>query len=275
MNNDIIEEITEGSLIQHGKGNDRVYLMSLKGNPVLTIQKIQQLASLNKYSKLFCKVPKSAAPVFFANGFLLEAFIPKFYSGKEDVFFVSKFLNADRLLNIENKQLIGLNKLLVKQPTKKKIPKGYKARTLNTSDVQQITKIYQDVFTTYPFPIHEPDYIIKTMDENLQYYGVEYKGKLVALSAAEIDLDGKNAEMTDFATHFSHQGNNLSSVLLEAMEKTMKKQGIKTVYTIARLNSIPMNLTFLRFAYEYSGTLIKNTNIGGQIESMNVYYKHL
>ena len=275
--NDTIEIIGEGSVIQHGKENDRIYLMSLKGDASVTIDKIKELAKSNGYSKIFCKIPKSTAPVFFANGYLLEAYIPKFYNKQEDVFFVSKFLNSDRLLNIEKAQLLSLNNLLSNKLERKakKAEKGYKTRRLDKSDVEQITQIYQDVFVTYPFPIHNPGYILKTMEENIQYYGVEKDGKLVALSSAEIDSKGKNAEMTDFATNFSHHGNNLSSLLLEVMEKAMKKQGIKTLYTIARLNSIPMNKTFLRFGYEYSGTLIKNTNIAGKIESMNVYFKHI
>jgi len=275
--NDKIEIIGDGSVIQHGKENDRVYLMSLKGDTNVTLDKIKELANSNGYSKIFCKIPKSTAPIFFAKGYLLEAYIPKFYNKQEDVFFVSKFLNSDRLLNIEKSQLLSLNKLLSNRPKRKtkKDEKGYKARRLDNTDVDQITQIYRDVFVSYPFPIHNPGYILKTMAENIQYYGVEKDGKLVALSSAEIDAKGKNAEMTDFATNFSHHGNNLSSLLLKVMEKAMKKQGIKTLYTIARLNSIPMNKTFLRFGYEYSGTLMKNTNIAGKIESMNVYYKHL
>ena len=275
--NDTIEIIGEGSVIQHGKENDRIYLMSLKGDASVTIDKIKELAKSNGYSKIFCKIPKSTAPVFFANGYLLEAFIPKFYNKQEDVFFVSKFLNSDRLLNIEKAQLLSLNNLLSNKPERKtkKAINGYTARRLDKSDVEQITQIYRDVFVTYPFPIHNPGYILKTMEENIQYYGVEKDGKLVALSSAEKDINGGNAEMTDFATLFSHLGNNLSGLLLYIMENEMEKQGIKTLYTIARLDSIPMNKTFLRFGYEYSGTLIKNTNIAGKIESMNVYYKHI
>jgi len=55
----------------------------------------------------------------------------------------------------------------------------------------------------------------------------------------------------------------------------MSELGIKTVYTIARLNSIPMNVTFLKRGYKYGGTLINNTNISGKIESMNVLYNYL
>jgi hypothetical protein len=59
------------------------------------------------------------------------------------------------------------------------------------------------------------------------------------------------------------------------MEEAMQRQGIKTLFTIARLASIPMNKTFLRFGYQYSGTFINNTQIAGRIESMNLLYKHI
>jgi len=36
-----------------------------------------------------------------------------------------------------------------------------------------------------------------------------------------------------------------------------------------------MNITFARNNYSFAGTLINNTNISGQIESMNVWYKAL
>lgn len=276
----VIEEIGKGSIIQHGKHNDRIYLMKLSRlDTGMILEKLSKLAYENNYSKIFCKIPKNTAPLFFAEGYILEAYIPQFYNKQDDVFFVSKFLNPDRLLNIDKTQLSRLNQLLINTPQEKKnfkkIAPGYQVRRLGKSDVEQITDIYREVFASYPFPIHDPGYIIKTMDENFQYFGAEKEGKLAALASSEIDIEKKNAEMTDFATHLAHHGNNLSCKLLEALEKEMKKQGISTLFTIARLNSIPMNKTFLRFNYHYSGTLINNTNIAGKIESMNVYYKHI
>lgn len=277
---DTIEIIGKGSLIQHGKLNDRVYLMKLDERDIdIIIDQILKLANTNNYSKLFCKVTKSVAPIFFANGFILEAYIPKFYGDSEDVFFVSKFLKQNRIMNVEDNQLSKLKHLLSEDyPTNDKLKNKsieYDVRKLTKSDVEQITQIYTEVFESYPFPIHNSNYILETMSENVQYFGAEKDGELVALASSEIDQPGKNAEMTDFATLDRHGGNNLASLLLKAMEKEMRKIGIKTLYTIARLNSIPMNKTFLRFNYEYSGTLIKNTNISGKIESMNIYYKHI
>jgi hypothetical protein len=47
-----------------------------------------------------------------------------------------------------------------------------------------------------------------------------------------------------------------------------------TGYTSARSLSFGMNITFCRRGYSYAGTLVNNTCISGDIESMNVYYKH-
>lgn len=241
------------------------------------IDHIHNLAKENNYTKLFCKIPAWAAPLFLARGFVQEAYIPRFYNGQDDAFFLSKFLDSDRLLGFETSQLEPLSESLAKTKSNAKDVKlpSFKVALLGSSDVEEITQIYREVFISYPFPIHNPGYILKTMKENIQYYGIRVNGKLAALSSAEIDLNGGNAEMTDFATLPEFRGRKLSIVLLNAMEKKMKKQSIFTLYTIARLNSLAMNLTFLHKGYRYAGTLIKNTNISGSIESMNVLYKNL
>lgn len=277
---DKIEKIGNGTIIQHGELNKRVYLMKLgESDNSEIIEQINTLARKNKYTKIFCKIPQKAAPLFFANGFFMEAQIPKFYKGKESAFFVSKFLSSDRLLEIENDNLNELSKLLKEtQPRNNSISaleNNARLIQLKEYDAEQITKVYESVFASYPFPINDPKYISKTMKNGVQYFGIETRGKLIALASAEVDVSGLNAEMTDFATLPGYRGKNLSVLLLRAMEKEMKVQGIKTLYTIARLKSIGMNKTFIRQNYIYSGTLIKNTNISGSIESMNVYYKQL
>jgi putative beta-lysine N-acetyltransferase len=280
---DRIETIGNGSLIQHGKYNDRVYLMKLAENDCPEILEIIRGLAMNQhYSKIFAKIPSSAAPYFFSDGYIMEAFIPGFYSGRQDAFFVSKYLNSDRLMDIEQSSLEELGAMLQmnlksqgKDKPVRKTEKRFKIRPLNSSHVKQITSIYREVFSSYPFPIHNPGYILKTMKENVSYYGAETKGRIVAVASAEIDEPGKNAEMTDFATLSGFRGNNLATRLLRVMENKMKKSGIQTLYTIARLNSPPMNKIFLNLHYIYAGTLIKNTNIAGEIESMNVLYKQI
>lgn len=279
MKQDKIEKIGNGTLIQHGEHNKRVYLMKLgKQDSVNVINEINQLARSNRYTKIFCKVPQHEAPKFVANGFLTEAQIPRFYKNCEAVFFMSKFLSSDRLLHIETEQLTVLSEML-NQKIDAGIPKektqDLLVKKLDAKQAEEMAALYKQVFKSYPFPIYDPEYIKKTMENDVEYFGVENGGELVALASAEIDRDGLNAEMTDFATLPAFRGKKLSVLLLHEMEQQMHEEGIKTLYTIARLNSVGMNKTFIRMGYTYSGTSIKNTNIAGKIESMNIYYKHL
>lgn len=278
MTADKIITLPHGSVLQHGELNKRVYLMKLnQADFPAVINTIDILAKENGYSKIFAKLPAWAAPVFIANGFICEAIIPQFYNAAEDAFFLSKFLNSDRLLNIETNKLESLSGILAEN--NKTNPLGikhqYVIRRLTESDIDYMVNIFKQVFESYPFPIHNPAYIATTMNEHVQYFGVFNNQQLVAISSAEVDHKSSNAEMTDFATLPEFRGNKLALLLLHAMEQQMKDNGIATAYTIARTNSIPMNKTFLNMGYKYAGTLQKNTNISGQIESMNVLYKHL
>ena len=274
---DVVESIGNGSLIQHGKHNDRVYLMKLDKRDAEDMPaQLSKMARIEGYTKIFCKVPKWAAPLFYANGFILEAAIPQFYKDDEDVFFISKFLSSDRLLHIEKDKLNGLGHLLYHKKDGEVIHESrYTIRPLTVDDIDQIAHIYDEIFETYPFPIHDPEFLIESMENDIYYFGAEKNGQIVAVAAAEVDRKGGNAEMTDFATLKAHQGNRLATLILQTMEAEMSRQGITSLYTIARLNSLPMNKTFLRANYHYAGTLIKNTNIAGSIESMNILYKHI
>jgi putative beta-lysine N-acetyltransferase len=278
---DKIEIIGTNSTIQHGELNKRIYLIKLDERDVGNITSLlNTLAREQSYSKIFCKVPAWAAPVFNADGFIMEAFIPGFYSGTGGVCFMSKFLNSDRLLGIENDTLMEFSRMLrayrpVAEDSGKAFSEKNTVTSLKEEDADEITEVYKRVFKSYPFPIHDPNYIRKTMRDHIRYFGIRERGKLIALSSAEMDTDAENAEMTDFATLQEARGKGAAYHLLGAMEKKMKAQGILTFYTIARLNSLPMNKTFLKHGYAYSGTLINNTNIAGNIESMNVLFKHV
>jgi putative beta-lysine N-acetyltransferase len=135
--------------------------------------------------------------------------------------------------------------------------------------------VYARVFESYPFPIHDPAYLLETMDNDVRYQGVFQDDRLIALASAEIDVRGGNAEMTDFATLPDARGQGLAGLLLCGLESMLAEAGIATAYTIARATSFGMNITFAKNGYEYAGTLVNNTHIAGGLESMNVWYKRL
>lgn len=272
------------SIIQHGLRNSRIYLMHLdkEDMPEITFT-LDNMANKNGYTKIFAKIPYSCSNAFLKNGYIIEATIPLFFQGKEDCILVAKYFDSKRSCT-EN---ADLNKKVLKNAFMKGnlplplveenvlLDNAFLFRKAIPEDALQMTNLYAEVFDSYPFPIFDPEYIKQTMCSNVIYFGIWKERKLVALSSSEIDFEDKNVEMTDFAVHPKFRGYNFSYFLLTQMDKEMQKQEIKTAYTIARSISYGMNATFAKCGYTFSGTLVKNTQIGGKIEDMNVWYKSL
>jgi putative beta-lysine N-acetyltransferase len=155
------------------------------------------------------------------------------------------------------------------------LPSIFTCRRTRPEEAEEMAELYRHVFATYPFPIHDPSYLVETMESHVHYYGIWEEDELVALASAEMDLKGLNAEMTDFATLPESRGKGLANYLLARMEEDILDLGVKTAYTIARAYSHGMNVTFAKNGYEFCGTLTNNTDISGGLESMNVWFKPL
>ncbi len=171
---DKIERYGNGSVIQHGNSNDRVYLIKMKKADFPgIIGYINLLAKENSYTKIFCKVPHWATPAFISDGYITEAHIPEFYDNKADVFFMSKFLNSDRIMKFEHEKLEELTDHLLDVPENKKPVKlkpEFRLKRFLKESAEEICELYKHVFDSYPFPIFDPDFIRKTMEDDVQYY---------------------------------------------------------------------------------------------------------
>ena len=267
------------SIIQHGAENNRIYLMKLSSKDVGSIvPDMEDIAKKNGYGKIFCKVPEWGRELFSKHHYHTEAHIPKFYKGKTRVYFMSKFLNQKRLkmsMDVKSKMrsYLSLAKRKANDDSDLNLPPDFTIRKLKESNVRELAKLYDAVYDSYPFPIDNTAYLKQIMESHVDYFGVFLEKKLIAASSSEKDKDAANSEMTDFATLPEYRGEGLATALLLSMESEMKKQKIKTLFTIARALSPGMNITFARSGYNYTGTLINNTQIAGHIEPMNVWYK--
>jgi len=273
-------ELFHNALIQHGPLSKRIYLMKLKkADPAKLVPAMEDFAKLNGYTKIFAKVPEHLAEIFLGSGYQKEAKVPGFFHGQEAAIFLGHYLDSERQKETSSLELENIIDLAQKkgrddaQPNT--LPNGAIIRRCIPDDAIRMSKIYKEVFSSYPFPIDEPRYLIGTMLKHIIYFGIEINKKFVALSSAEMDTVSKNVEMTDFATLPKFRGNSYASLLLRFMENEMRSRGMQTAYTIARAISPGMNITFGKAGYTYGGRLINNTNIAGQIESMNVWHKNL
>ena len=264
------------SLIQHGADNNRIYLMKLDPADLPgLIDRLDELASEKDYTKIFAKVPGPCASEFVRHGYRREGMIPHFYNGETPAAFLGKFIDPAREITPQRDEI---EKIIILAQSKsgsaaKPLPDGYVLRPAVEADAEELADVYRQVFASYPFPIHDPSYLIETMRSHVYYFVAEKDGEIAAASSGEMDTENRNAEMTDFATLPEHLGNGLAVHLLKFMEPEMKQRGIATLYTIARAISPGMNITFAKCGYSLGGTLIHNTQISGCIESMNLWHK--
>ncbi|MDD3268702.1 MAG: putative beta-lysine N-acetyltransferase [Syntrophomonadaceae bacterium] len=268
------------AVIQHGPLSNRIYLMHLgEANPEEIIVFLNKMASQQGYTKIIAKIRKKHSAAFIRQGYRIEAAIPLFYQLHDEAVFLGKYLSPERSKLQQSAQIVAILQLAhsyaSQQAALLSLPEGAHIRECVPGDVEEMSALYRSVFTTYPFPIHDSDYIGETMRINTRYFGVELSGRLIAIASAEMSPAYQNVEMTDFATDPAWRGHRLALCLLKQMEQEMILSNIRTAYTIARALSPSMNISFSQRGYHYGGTLPNNTNIAGQIESMNIWYKHL
>ncbi len=277
---DVIETLRRSTL-QHGKLNDRIFLLKLAPEDCPDILPLlDELADQRGYTKIVAKVPTELKEWFVRWGYHREARIPGFFNARDRraVELMARYPDPGRSLDPDpDRTETVLAAALKEQGAGRPAPPAppYHCRIAEKGDTPQMAALYRDVFPTYPFPIHDPAYLDETMDGHSRYAGIWKGDRLVSLASAEMDPGEKNAEMTDFATRPRHRGQRFAGFLLGTMEAAMAAAGIRTGYTIARSRSFGMNITFARAGYSYGGTLVNNTQIAGRIESMNIWYKAL
>lgn len=275
---DVMERVGN-SLVQHGPLNKRAYLMHLDPRDKADIvPRLERLAQERGYSKIFAKVAESMAPRFTRSGFSAEAFVPGMYKGREGGVFLGRYF-ADWRKRPKNPRILA--KVLETARAKAaghappNLPNGAAVVRMRPDQAGEMAALYAKVFDSYPFPVFDPDFLRRTMAENVRYYAVLAGDRPVALASAEMDPAQAAAEMTDFATLPEYRGRKLAGALLEHMGREMRQAGLSTLYTIARAESFGMNITFARAGYAYGGTLPNNTHIGGGLESMHVWHLSL
>ena len=213
------------SLVQHGKANNRVYLLKLDTNDLPEIiDKMCELGEIHGYTKIFAKVPATAYKHFLERDFVEEALVPAMCRGECSGIFMCKYLDQARAVPENSKLLASVldaARLSAQEPAKR--CRTSSVVQLDQDDAEELAKIYASVFESYPFPIHDPDFIRQSMSNNVVFFGIRKNGKIVAAASAEMDKSWGCVEMTDFATLPEHQGKGAASKLLARMEESMAK----------------------------------------------------
>ena len=273
------------SAIQHGPHNSRIYLLKLHSQDLPEIiPALDDLATAKNYGKIIAKIPQNHASFFIDAGYLQEALIPDFFNNGQGVLFLSKFIEPERFKEqntLRDADQMRRIEALIRQPltqagvTDHRGLASHRVQKCVPHDAVEMSRLFCQVFKTYPFPIFEPSYLIHSMDAHSLYFCIRHHGRIVAIAAAETDPDNHSVEMTDFAVLPAWRDHGCGLALLIKMEETMRQRYKRIAFTIARTRSLGINKMFKKQGYTYAGLLRNNTNISGGIESMTVWFRKL
>lgn len=257
--------------------NKRLRIDDVNGHLNHALSEVEVLAEKNQAEKVIIKAKREDFSNLLEKGFLCEAVIDRYFLGS-DMYFFCKYYQPERRNStqwtaedsIVEKVVQLQREVHIEQP-----PEHYLLRKITTDEVEQLAALYKKVFQIYPTPLHDPQYIKKTLQEGTIYYGYFYDSEIVSAASAEVNGFYKNAELTDCATLVEHRKHGLMKVLLQQLEADLKQQGIYCAYSIARALSFGMNAALHQLGYNYRGRLANNCYIFDKLEDMNVWVKNL
>ncbi|MFX3623087.1 MAG: putative beta-lysine N-acetyltransferase [Ectobacillus sp.] len=255
--------------------NERIRIDYYNGDVKAIIERTEELARQNNFTKIIIKGKREDFSLVFSFGYLLEAVIPGYFYG-HDAYIVTKYKDVSRRnssfwLHEDN----ILQDVKEKVYTDKKIPEQFTFRKATMQDAKELANLFGKVFQVYPTPLDNHEYIVKTMKEDTIYYVYEVNGNIVSTASAEIERRFANAELTNCATLPEFRQHGLMKQLLQRLEEELRSQSIFCSYTLARALSFGMNAAFYQLGYTYTGRMANNCYIFDKMEDMNVWVKDL
>lgn len=259
--------------------NSRVKIISYASSELVDIlTEMEEVAEEHELGKLSIYAKAEDQKLLEQHEFLQEAVIQGFHQGA-DAYIYTRFLKESRanLRKQQEKDEI-VDKALEQEEWKKtpKLPTGYRLRHAQEVDAEKMSKLYQKVFSTYPTPIFDPEFIRKCMRDHVFFTIVETTdGQIVSSASADVFPEKKAAEITDCATDPDHRGKGLLSAIIFDLEQRMEEENVPNLFSLTRAISPGINIAISRHGYEYGGRLIQNSQIAGDFEDMNVWVKQL
>lgn len=257
--------------------NKRIKIVNLNGDIEELTEKINPIIENNNIGKIFCVVTKEKLDIIKKHDFFLEAKINCLINN-EDGYFLSKFCNHERKVTSqipEEEEILIKAREYLKEEFAYNIHDKYLIRNATKNDAQELARIYDGVFETYPSPMNNSQYIAYAMDNDVMFKVAVYNNKIISSASADMNSKYLNAEITDCATLNNFRGEGLMGRLIYELENELRQMNYNVLYSTARALSPGMNIVFAKHEYEYGGRLVNHCHICGKFENMNIWSKPL
>lgn len=257
--------------------NKRVKIIDTNNISLKTLKTIIDFSTEQNLDKIICNCDMESIKIFNEAGFSMEGRIHGYFKG-QNAFCVSYFLSSQRKISSN----LHIEELLVEQCLELKDAFIYESnkseyciRDAEEKDIKEMVKLFSVVFSAYPSPVYNEEYLMETMNGNVLYKVADHNGKIVGIASADMDKDNLNAEITDCATYPDYRGKGILSNIIYSLELDLKKKGFITLYSLCRAINPGINIVLSKHNYKFTGRLINNCNICGAFEDMNIWIKNI
>lgn len=268
----------ESHTVEVDSRNSRLKLTKYRSQDLSLLgERLVSMAEEKSLGKVIVYAGENDVSTLQKQGFDLEGKIDGFRDG-DPVCMMARFVDQGRAVSVNAKEKDKIVQIAEKASEKEPmvdLPDGFDLRPARPEDAHSLAQLYQEVFTTYPTPIDQPEEIERAMEDDVYFSVVTHKDQIVSASSADVFIEQKAAEMTDCATLPSYRGKGLLSVLFSHLEERMRSKGIPHLFSLTRAESVGMNVVAAKHGYCYRGRLVQNCHIAGKFEDMNIWVKTL
>ncbi|RJX17153.1 MAG: putative beta-lysine N-acetyltransferase [Desulforudis sp.] len=255
--------------------NKRLWVFEGKvSDPTAFTRYIREKALERGFGKIVFPCRESYTAGLKVAGFREEARAEGFFSGDTGYFLVlypdPERESSEHLVD----EVDMLREIIAKPQESRHCPdQAFTFRPAAAKDIPAMTALFSEVFASYPVPVDDPAYLLRTMEYGTRFQLALDGDRLAGVAAAELEAVYGRAEMTDCATLPRYRGQGLASCLINALENECYESGMRCFYSLSRAGQYGVNLVFHRLGYRYRGTLINNAHIGGRFEDLHVWVK--
>lgn len=257
--------------------NKRAKIINADNISIQTLKRIIHYSAKQHLGKVICNCETEYSHIFYDAGFELEGKINGYFKGK-DAFCMSYFIDSKREIcsNFVQKECLIIDCLNAKN-TSKNHKNHFKIhiRNANENDIDQMIVLFSTVFSSYPSPIYDKEFLKETMSEKVLYKVAVYDGKIISIASANMDKKNLNAEITDCATYPEYSNKGILSDIINSLEASLKAKGFITLYSLSRAIIPSINYVLSKHNYTFSGRMVNDCNICSTFEDMNIWVKEL
>lgn len=256
--------------------NRRLRLLSFVGNFDNVLKEMKKICKDQGLGKIIYFGREKDKDIVLDKGFVLEGVIQGYFCG-ETAYCCSYYYEPGRAdSGREEQEDEIIRKALASQGNyQPREQNSFIIREVTEEDAEVISFLFQSVFTSYPTPMDDVQYVSDVMNNKVFFKAAQADDKIVSIASADLNKKFLNAEITDCVTLQEYRGKGMLTALISSLEQDLKSLGYRTLFSLSRADTPGINIALSKLGYNYEGRMKNNCFIMGKLEDMNIWVKQL